>query len=112
MTISRIAGLEVAEVMRAALRGEVQVRLADDNGDGSKWTWNDVYAGNCGFWFGEWQIVFFNDCGELDYTDWARSPDGRQTSFDAWWDEHDEPVSLLSMEELAAMEELLENVRA
>lgn len=107
MSQPAIPASEVADVMRRALRGDVAVRLLEP-----EWTWDRVYAGDCGFMFGDWGLSFFNDCQELDYCDYAKAPDGRQTNFAQWWDAHgNDPVGLLSQSELAAMEDLLEGLR-
>lgn len=74
-------------------------------------TWNGVYAGDVEFSIGDWRITIFNDCCELDYCDSAIAPDGRQGDFDYWWDEKQEPISLLTIEERAALERLLEEAK-
>jgi hypothetical protein len=101
----KIEGSEVAELFRQALRGEVSVRCVGDD-------WNTIYAGNCAFMFGDWSVVIFNDCLELDYVDSAAAPDGRTGDFDGWYDIGREPVGLLTDAEVAAMESLLESLPA
>ena len=73
-----LTGQEVAEQIRRAIRGEVDVRLQHP-----KDVWGDG-VGNVAFWFGDWSITFFDDAGELDYCDSATAPDGRSGDFDDW----------------------------
>ena len=94
---------EIAEVFRQALRGEIAVKVEGDK------SWSDVYCGNVEFMFGDWRIVVFNDCWEFDYVDEVTAPDGRHAEFDDWGLDAD-PIALLTMEELAAMENLVEGL--
>jgi hypothetical protein len=94
---------EITGVFRRALRGEIAVTLDDDA------TWNDAYCGNVCFRFGDWSITVYNDCSEFDYVDSATAPDGRTVEFDDWeWDA--DPVALLTEQELAGMETLVEGL--
>ncbi len=96
---------EVVELFRKALRGEVAAKCADPERK-----WGEIFAGNAEFWFGDWKIVFFNDCNSLDYTDHVIAPDGREADFDDWNDGEfcNCPLSLLSGDELGRFERLLE----
>jgi hypothetical protein len=96
---------EIAEVFRQALRGEITVKVEGDK------SWSDVYCGDVEFLFGDWRIIVFNDCREFDYVSEATAPDGRTVDFDDWQLDAD-PVALLTQEELAAMEFLVERLTA
>lgn len=76
---SAVTRAEVASVISDAIAGRILVTLADPSR-----TWDEVYAGNCEFKFGEWSITFFNDCDCVDYVDCATSPDGRSAEYDDW----------------------------
>lgn len=102
----KLSGREVAEQFRRAIRGEVEVELADP-----EYSWDDAYAGNVEFLIGDWRVWFFNDCDELDYCDNATAPDGRAGEFDEWYDAKEEPTDLLESSEHAALERLLEQAR-
>jgi hypothetical protein len=84
-----IPGHEVAELLRRAGRGEVKIVAVGRS-------WNLVYAGNVTLVIGDYVVVIFNDCDELDYVDSATAPDGRRGELEAWWESHTEPVSLLT----------------
>lgn len=99
----RVSGREVAEQIRRALRGELAITWADP-----AHSWTSTYCGDVGLKLGEWTLVFFNDCDELDYCDRATAPDGRSGEFEQWYDDKVEPVSLLSQDEISAFESLLE----
>lgn len=73
-----ISMAEVACIFRQALRGDIPVRRKDPH-----WGWKSPIT-VCPFYFGEWEIGFFNDAMELDYTDYVIAPDGRRTEFDEW----------------------------
>lgn len=99
---------EVADVLRRALRGEIKVSLAGGR------NWDDTYCGNVAFRFGDWKITFFNDCGELDYTDTAEAPDGSSCGYEEW-NQHDpdgsiDPLYMLSKAEFIALERLVESI--
>lgn len=63
-------GAEACVVLCAAGLGIVKPKAI---GDG----WGDVHAGNVVFDVGGYEVVIFNDCGEFDYIDHIKSPDGR-----------------------------------
>jgi hypothetical protein len=102
-----LSGPDVVAQIRRALASEIQVLL-----DRADWSWEIAYAGDVGFWFGDWKIVFFNDCDDLDYCDSAEAPDGRRAEFIDWRDANEEPTALLSLGELGALETLLAGVTA
>lgn len=115
MSHPAIPATEVAELLRRAVRGEVSLRLQPGARD-----WNAVYAGNVAFDIGGWNVVVFNDCGELDYVAAAVAPDGRGSVFDDWFDELgwfgelgptnlENPVDLLDADEFVRLEWLLED---
>lgn len=100
--MATIPGVEIAELFRQAIRGEIEVVAVG-------YSWEDAFAGNSRIRMGGYDMLIFNDCYELDYVDSATSPDGRTGDFDTWYDNGDEPVALLSSTEVAAMESILEN---
>ncbi len=100
-----IPGEEIAELFRRAIRREVKIVAPGQS-------WNDVYAGNVTLRIGEYEVVIFNDCDELDYVDSATAPDGRRGDFDHWWQTQTEPVSLLTEEERMQLEYRLESAPA
>jgi probable phosphoglycerate mutase len=95
-----IPGSEIAELFRRAIRGEVKVEAVSSD-------WG--YCGDARIVIAGYDLTIFNDCDELDYVDSATAPDGRHTEFEEWWDAADSPVDMLSDEEIAEMERLLEN---
>lgn len=101
--MSTIQASEIAEVFRQALRGEIEVKVEGDE------AWDEVYCGDVEFLFGNWRVAVFNDCSEFDYVSHATAPDGRTVDFDDWGLDED-PVAMLTMEELAAMEFLVEGL--
>lgn len=102
-----LKGMEVAEQIRKALNGEVEVKLYKPGQ-----TWDETFAGNCGFYFGDWLIVFFNDCNSLDYCENATAPDGRNGTLDDWLlsKPPKDPTGLLTTEEMNKLEILLKGV--
>jgi hypothetical protein len=99
--MTTIQASEVAEVFRQALRGEIMVKVQGVEG------WSDIGSGNFSFEFGDWVIVVFNDCMEFDYVDNVIAPDGRTAEFEHW---EVDPVGLLTCEEIAGMESLVEGL--
>lgn len=99
---------EVVEQFRKALHGEIKISLYDPN-----WNWDKMYAGNVGFWFGDYKIILFNDCDELDYTDSVVSPDGRYADYGDWNKEDfiGCPLNLLSEKELSSLEKILKEAK-
>jgi hypothetical protein len=92
---------ELVELFHKAIRREVKVVALGES-------WNDVYAGNVRFHIGDYTVVIFNDCNELDYVESATAADGREGEFDAWWFANLDPVSLLTELEYQQLENLLE----
>lgn len=99
-----IPASEVATQLKKAVAGQVSVELLDKSH-----TWDEVYAGDVWFQIGDWQIAFFNDCDELDYTSIAKAPDGSNAEFSDWCTEEGItcPLDLLSTEERNELERLL-----
>lgn len=104
--MSQITSQEVAEQLRRAVNGEVTVTLAMWESS----TWDEIYCGNVSFMVGDWTIVFFNDCDEMDYVDHATAPDGRTADYGdlAGSDPLDD---ILTAEEFMALERLLGEAR-
>ncbi|MGA2570579.1 MAG: hypothetical protein ABSF23_08680 [Terracidiphilus sp.] len=98
----KVSGQEILDLFRKAIRGEVKIVALGRS-------WNDVYAGDVRFRIGDYEVVIFNDCNELDYADSVTAPDGRAGDFDDWWDTDTEPVRLLTEPEYTALEHLLES---
>jgi len=101
-----ISMAEVAGVFRQALKGDLPVRLKDKNEH-----WNS-FVTICAFYFGGWEVAFFNDAGELDYTEWVIAPDGRKTEFDEWCDSDFVgcPLDELTPDEHEQMERLISSL--
>lgn len=73
-------------------------------------SWDEVFAGLFHIEVEGWHLVFFNDCCELDYCDECISPDGRRWSFKSFGSDGLDPVFLLSTEERAVLEQLLQQL--
>ncbi len=99
---NEVTGPEIADLFRKAIRREVKIVALGES-------WKSVYAGDVRFRIGNYTVVIFNDCNELDYVDSAAAPDGREGDFDDWWESHTEPVTLLTPQEYQALENLLES---
>jgi hypothetical protein len=97
-----VSGQEILELFRKAIRGEAKIAALGQS-------WNEVGAGDVRFRIGDYEVVIFNDCAELDYADSATAPDGRKGDFDEWWKADTEPVRLLTEQEYEALEHLLES---
>jgi hypothetical protein len=74
--MARLTGRDVAEQIRRALRGEIEVHLVNPI-----WSWDAIFAGDVPFLFGDWRITFFNDCDSLDYVDEAVDSAGRHVTY-------------------------------
>lgn len=95
---------EIVERLRGAIAGIVPVKCVGP-------TWNDVYAGDVVFWFGDWKIEIFNDCDSFDYINSVEAPDGRKAVFEDWWTDREIPECPereLSQDEFERLVELLE----
>lgn len=105
-----IEASEVVAVFQLALRGDITVKLLGEQ------SWKDMYCGNVVFMFGDWQIVLFNDCMDLDYVDSVIAPDGRTAEYEDWFDREDhrgaDPVDLLSAAEGNAILSILESCQS
>lgn len=104
----KLSSLEVAKQIRKGLCGEIPIKLAVSDRD-----WLGTYAGDVSFKFGDWEITFFNDCDELDYTDNAKASDGRTANYEEWCTESTNgswccPLSHLSVEEQNKLQSILE----
>lgn len=101
---AKISIQEAVEIIRRGIRGELEIKPEIPGV-----TWDGVYAGDVGFWFGDWMFVFFNDCDELDYTDSVRAPDGRVSDCDEWSERglFACPLNELSEEEIRELESRL-----
>jgi len=106
-----LTGAEVAHQLRRALAGEVPIRLANP-----RFTWDLAYCTNCRVFVGDWEFIFYNDAGCLDYIDTVIAPDGRWAQFRDFWD-GENPLfcgggyrnsALLGLDEKQALERLLE----
>lgn len=89
-------GREIAELFRKVISGTAAIEP-----DGE--SWDEVYAGNFGCTIDGYELTIFNDCDSVDYVDSATSPDGREGDFDSWFHAKEEPVSLLSDEEIDSL---------
>ena len=96
-----VTGREIAELFRKAIRREVKIAAVGES-------WNQVYAGDVRFRIGDFTVVIFNDCNELDYVDSAFAADGREGDFDTWWNTEMDPLKLLTPLEFQQLENLLE----
>jgi len=73
-------------------------------------SWDEIYAGLFHIEVEGWHLVFFNDCCELDYCDECISPDGRRWSFESVGSDGLDPIFLLSTEERAVLERLIQQL--
>jgi hypothetical protein len=76
---------EIVSVLRDAIAGKLPVKPVGP-------TWNEVYAGDVQFWFGDWKIEIFNDCDSFDYINSVEAPDGRRAVFEDWWGDREIPI--------------------
>lgn len=97
-----IPGEEIAELFRKAIRREVKIVAVGTS-------WNEVYAGDAKLRIGDYEVVIFNDCNELDYVDSAIAPDGRTGNFDEWDNSNTDPVALLTDAEQSQLQHRLES---
>lgn len=73
-----IDAADVAHQLADLARGLINFRLTPA-GDEAAITWADAYCGHVDLQLGTgWTITVFNDCGDWDYVDAARAPDGRE----------------------------------
>ena len=99
---------EIVSVLRSAIAGHLPIKCVGP-------TWNEVYAGDVSFWFGEWKIEIFNDCDSFDYINSVEAPDGRRAVFEDWWGDRTIPIcpeNQLSHDEYERLVELLESATA
>ncbi|MNI46952.1 hypothetical protein D3C73_1014400 [compost metagenome] len=57
-----------------------------------------------------WLVTLFNDCYTLDYCEECVAPDGRVGTFEEWYRQGTDPVSLLSTWEHEQLECLLDSL--
>lgn len=76
---------EYRQLLNRVISGEVSVKCKGR-------TWDEVYAGDVNFDMGGWHVRIFNDCGEIDYTDYIKAPDGRSMDFDKLEDAQADPL--------------------
>jgi hypothetical protein len=117
---TRLLAPEVAEQLRKAVNGEVEVKLFRPRKSKLKrveekldkvpqlQSWNEVYAGNVEFAIGDWRVIIFNDCNELDYIDSAFAPNRLKGTFDSW---SENPLRYLTTAEQTQLELLLERAK-
>lgn len=101
-TISDIPATEIADLLRKVIRGENRIVLL-----GRSWQdncWLTAHANIDGY-----KLSIQNDCNYLEYIVSAVAPDGRR--YQLWSDEDEEPVSLLTSEEVAQIERLLRTAK-
>ncbi len=55
---------KAASCFRDVLDGKLEVKALTN--------WEDVFAGNCVFDVGKFEVIIFNDCNEFDYVDSIR----------------------------------------
>jgi hypothetical protein len=98
---------EIVARLRAAIAGDVLISCVG-------LTWNEVYAGDVAFWFGDWKIEIFNDGDSFDYINQVESPDGRKAVFEDWWGDREIPIcpeNQLLNAELDKLTRLLESAQ-
>jgi hypothetical protein len=96
-----IRGAEVASIFRNLLGGTAQFFIAPET----------VFDGTMPIHVVDkdelvWTILFFIDCGELDYCEIASVAD-RCGSFELWWKFQEEPIGLLTETERRALASLI-----
>jgi len=95
------------DVLRAAIDGKIHPSLIN-----TEKTWDKVYAGDCAFVFGDWKIIFFNDCGELDYMDCAENlATHEKWNFAETPSDGRDPVEMLTEDERLCLETILAETR-
>nr|WP_232917469.1 MULTISPECIES: hypothetical protein [Pseudomonas] len=70
-------------------------------------SWDEIYAGHFHVDIDGWWLSIYNDCGELDYCEECRCPDGRRWSFDSGDRFGTDPIALLSTWEHRTIEGML-----
>lgn len=106
-TMGEIPVDEIVFVLRQAIAGDLRVKCVGP-------TWNEVYAGDVSFWFGDWKIEVFNDCDSFDYINAVEAPDGRKAVFEDWWSDREVPTcpeNQLTSSEWERLAELLESAQ-
>lgn len=96
MTSQTITREEVAEVLRAAIRGEIEV---DDLSHLNWWMVNEPDVK-----FGRWILILFIEANTIYHIYHAEAPDGRLESFDV---SDNDPMALLTHDEKHALDRRL-----
>lgn len=81
---------DVLALLRRVIAGDVLLEGAGDR-------WDDVYAGSVFYRTGDLLMVFFNDCGELDYVDRVEQHGRTVYAFDGL--DPAEPINQLTEDE-------------
>lgn len=98
-----IPAIEIADLLRKVLRGEVPIKVIGCS-------WGAAYAGDVLFEIDGYLLTIFNDCEELDYVSEATAPDGRNCDFDAWYDDGGDPICFLTEIEVAGLEAIFKGI--
>ena len=99
--VNALSTEQIVKHLRAAIAGGVSITLAFDQAR----TFNEVYCGHVALQIGDWRVIVFNDCDQLDYIDQIESPDGD-------WDydsgvsdiDTDDPFELLTEAEFSSLD--------
>lgn len=95
---------DVCEVLRDIILERLTMKRACAQ------SWDEVFAGLFHVEVKGWHLVFFNDCGELDYCDECISPDGRRWSLQSVARDGVDPFFLLGTHEQALLKQLLQQL--
>lgn len=98
---AQLSAREVCQVLREVTFGRRRMtRLGEAS-------WDEIYAGHFHVDIDGWWLSIYNDCGELDYCEECRCPDGRRWSFDSGDRFGTDPIALLSIREHRTIEGML-----
>jgi hypothetical protein len=104
--IGKLTGQQVVDQLREAIARRATIVRALPGV-----TWASVYVGDVPYFVGGWRIIFYNDCDELDYCQYAEAPDGSSGDLQLWLSTGDEPISLLTETDRNTLQVLLSNTR-
>jgi len=111
VTFDRILSTRVGFVLLKIALGQIIPQLVSSGtaARGPHTCWEDTWNDNPIFKCGDWEIIIFNDCGDWDYVDGGKTPEGRVFGYEnvnrcETLDEDHEPQELLTSEEEDAME--------
>lgn len=96
-----IRGAEIASIFRNLIGGTAQLFIAPEIVANGSMPIHAVDKDEL-----VWTIVFFIDCGDLDYCEFASVAD-RCGSFELWWRFQEEPIGLLTETECRALASLI-----